>query len=455
MTQNHLAVLLAESGWGPRHLADLVNGVRPGTVSRTAPYKWLVGAVPRPPVPQVCARLFSDHLRRSIIPTQIWPTATAASPSEWADHGLAGISGTPAGSVKIAQEWIGGGTVRRRTFLAVTGSALLTAVAGFPEPPRVRAALAGDRFGSALADQIEAGLPGLRALDHQHGGGAALYARGQHAVVASLLADGDPQGRTRQRLLGAFAEISDLLGYMSWDAGDPGLAQRYTLTGLHAAHAAEDRALTASLLGNLSYQTAGRDPAAAVQLAHKAVTAARHTPMAVQAGALSRLAIAYAYLGDHTNTDQALNDAEDLLHQHRAGTAPDWSMHVTSRWLHGQAAQANLALSRRTPGPTGRNRLDAGIDLLTPLTEGEENGQFHRSTLLRTLWLARGHLTAGRLDQACTTGTRAVNLAAHVDSTRAHQQLSALATSLRTGRHAHPSARTLHEQIVTVTKPSR
>src|SRR5262249_33231575 len=77
-----------------------------------------------------------------------------------------------------------------------------------------------------------------------------------HLTYATWLLDHhsytDTVGR---RLYSSAGELMRLAGWLSFDAGDHGRAQRYWHTALYAAHAAGDRALGANIIGFMSCQS--------------------------------------------------------------------------------------------------------------------------------------------------------------------------------------------------------
>ena len=95
----------------------------------------------------------------------------------------------------------------------------------------------------------------LKAIDDARGGGAALptavkYLRRE---VAPLLRGRftDPIGRA---LFSATADFTLGVGWMAYDAGRHGLAQRYMTQALRMSHAANDRAFGGRVLAAMSHQ---------------------------------------------------------------------------------------------------------------------------------------------------------------------------------------------------------
>jgi hypothetical protein len=149
-----------------------------------------------------------------------------------------------------------------------------------------------------------------------HGGGLALpmaveYLRGE---VAPLL-----QGRytdtVGRALFSATAEFTLGVGWMAYDAGKHGLAQRYMAQALRMSHAANDRAFGGRILAAMSHQALhlgdvrhGTDFACAA----RAGTQGAITPTTVAMLAAME-ACAHAARGDAALCLRALSDAERAL----------------------------------------------------------------------------------------------------------------------------------------------
>ncbi|KWW98113.1 hypothetical protein TH66_22865 [Carbonactinospora thermoautotrophica] len=447
-TNEVLARYLAIVGWSPRALACRVNRLfGAGTVSPTAPYHWRdAGSVPRPPVPKMAAIVLSRPLGKTITVEELWKGQAQDSPLLIpADHGM-DAPWTLAGTVRIVEDWLLGGLMDRREFLAISGSALTTAGWDYLglEPTRLAAALGGDTVGDTLTRQIETMIPSLRDADHRRGGLAGLpYVHAQFLAVGALLREGGHSDGITRRLLVALGELGDLAGYMAFDAGRHGLAQRYWLTALRAAREAGDQPLAASILGNLSYQATWReDGQDAVSLGEAAVLASTSATASVRAAATSRLASAYAANGQLSEFRRAAAQAREILENRRPAHDPGWAEFVSPDYLQAQSAYSLIQLGRARLTQDDR----AGARKL--LTEGEtrlasdrRNDAYRRSDLLRNTWLALGYTARGDLERSCSAGRVALQGLAHVRSARCVELLRALRGELRRGRHTHPWVR--------------
>jgi hypothetical protein len=335
--------------------------------------------------------------------------------------------------------------VDRREFLAVSGAALTGVAHDYlgVEPPRLAAALGGEAVGDALMCQIEGVLPALRDTDHRLGGVPALtYAHGQFLTVGTLLRDARHQSPVTVRLLTALAELGDVAGYMAFDAGRHGLAQRYWITALHAAHQASNRPLASSILGNLSYQASWRgDGRTAVGLGEAALTAAAQGPTAVWAAAASRLAMAHASADQEQEFRRTWARAREFLTARPTTATPAWADYVSPSYLEGQAAYALIRLGRARRA-SGKALLAEGRAVLAP-SSARNADAYRRAGVLGTAWLALGHAAAGDVDAACEAGRAALDRISAVRSPRCGALLRTLRADLARGRHRNPAAREL------------
>lgn len=109
---------------------------------------------------------------------------------------------------------------------------------------------------------------------------------------------------------------------MAADAERYGLAQRYYLTALRAAHNAGDKALGAHVLSAMTLDAARREQATdAISLGTAAVELAQRGPSIVQALVSSRLASGYALAGD-AERFHAVHGRACELAEHPTGYRP-------------------------------------------------------------------------------------------------------------------------------------
>ncbi|NDL61114.1 carph-isopro domain-containing protein [Phytoactinopolyspora mesophila] len=438
-----LASALDELGWSPKMLARKLNRVfGSGTTSDTAPYHWRdTGALPRSPLPTMAAYVLSQELGRVISVAELWQGRAADSPALLpADTDLLG-PWTVQGLGHIVEDWILGGLIDRRRFLAVSGTGLTAVVAHYLDGTAGRGSLtprmADQLDANPLVDQVEQHLPLLQLLDDEHGGARHLpYVSAQFRAIGLLVHDGGHSAQTTTRLIRALAEIGQLAGWMAFDAADHGLAQRYFVTALRAAHQVNDLPLCSHILADLAFQAASRGhPADAVTLGEAARRAADAAPFAVRASVLSRLAYAYASAGRLTDFSRTREAARETIGRRGRDEEPRWMYFLTDNHLDCQAGYAMIQLGRaqRRDGITASPKLiGQGTALLETGAYTVPRGDpSQRRALFEGAWLALGHGARGELELACTVGQQAADRLSAVRSPRSTALLQQLAKDLR------------------------
>jgi len=179
-------------------------------------------------------------------------------------------------------------------------------------------------------------------MDDVAGGGSVL-AMAQQAFGwgAGLLDRALYDGRTGRVLHVVLAELGQLCGWLAYDAGDFGLAQRYYIAGLRAAHTADDRPLGAHILAIMANQAARQgQPAEAVTFVETALagTRGRATP-ALLAELHFRQAYAFAVLRDTSACTAAISQARTQVEQLKPDDDPPWLY-----WLGRRRSPSALAI---------------------------------------------------------------------------------------------------------------
>lgn len=163
--------------------------------------------------------------------------------------------------------------------------------------------------------------------DHQLGGGYARSTLGHYlrTTVRPLLF-AECGGEVHRQLVTTTARLCDLAGFMSFDSGHQGLAQRYFVQALRLARAVDDEALGAHILGDMTMQALHLDARAqAVALGEAAAEAGRRSGSHIVAARASAVASrAFARSSDPVAADRAMNDAERALQSGASDRDPDW-----------------------------------------------------------------------------------------------------------------------------------
>ena len=461
-----LATYLDRLGWSPARLAHALNAVLgPGYVARTTVADWLAkGRIPRDPLPTVTAHVLANALGAEVPLTQLW--GPGARPSRtWvrSDHGLPPPT-APGATVETATQWVtrDGGDMDRRNFLAVTGAALtgpaFTTATASPAPPVPTASLRGPLITPAITDSIAATVDAVRQLDDAEGGDRSTirHIHGYFTLLAQYVRAGRfTTPATRTHTINLWAQLAQTAGWMAMDAGQHGLAQRYYRTGLTAAHASADPALTSHVLGCMTYQaiTLGRDRDA-VALANAGITAARSGPPAVRALASARHAHAHAAIGDIHGMRHSTQEAQaHLTHPDAHATRPPWLY-----WLSDlKVVTGQTLITAAFAGAPGATRLLEEADpLITPWLGTHAERTEDRDALLHGTWLARSYLRRDDLEQTLATATSLLQYAATVRSAHVKAVLLDLEADLARRRdlHTHPDALELRTRLKATASPA-
>jgi hypothetical protein len=205
---------------------------------------------------------------------------------------------------------------------------------------------------------------------------------------------------------------------MAIDTGQPGLAQRYYIQALRLAQAAGDRGyggyVLAAGMSHLAAQLG--NPREIAQLARAAQEGARGqvTPTA-QAMFYAAEARGHALLGDARACNAVAGQAVEALERATPDDDPDWIAHFNQAYLadelahcHRDLAQPALAVRRAEEslaghGPTKVRRRAIGL-----------------------LVLAQAQVQQREIEQACHSGTQAVELLSALRSTRGAEYLDDL-----------------------------
>jgi DNA-binding XRE family transcriptional regulator len=318
------------------------------------------------------------------------------------------------GTVESAVVLNEGDRVRRREYVFLTGVALTAPAHQWlvHEPGPLVSGLSGRRILGTLVDRLVAMIPELRAMDDVAGGGSVLsLAQHEFCWVAGLLDQASYDEPTGRKLFAALAELGQLASWGAYDSRQPGLAQRYNIAALRAAHSADDRPLGAHILGSMSKQAGhqGR-PAEAVTLAATALAGAGGLKSArLQAELYVRQAYALAGVHDVSGCTTAISKAFDLVD--RLGDDEDhpWLYWIMPAWIMVEAGDSLLLLGHADQAAA---MLDEGVALF--------DESFVRDRQIYLTHQADALARPGKqrnLDAAADRGIEAIELAESLDST--------------------------------------
>ncbi|MEV0092503.1 transcriptional regulator [Streptomyces sp. NPDC050738] len=427
-----LQALIQEAGCSNAGLARRVNmvGAERGIdlrYDKTSVARWLRGQQPRGRAPGIVAEALGRKLGRTVTIDEI---GMANGKNLASGVGLQ-FSPTVLGAIEqVCELWRS--DVGRRDFLS--GSTV--AASALVEPSRdwlitgADAAVArssGARVGVSDVEAVRAMTEALVELDHRFGSGHVrpVVVHYLNSVVSGLLA-GSYRDAVGRELFAAVARLTELAGYMAIDTGQPGLAQRYYIQALRLAQAAGDRGyggyVLAASMSHLAAQLG--NPREIAQLARAAQEGARGRVTArVEAMFYAAEARGHALLGDARTTQlvagKALTAMDVAEGEGESGDDPAWIGHFGTAYLADELAHCHRDLGQ---GEAGARRAE---EALAALPEGKV-----RRRAIGLVLLATAQVQQREVEQACATGTRAVELLATVRSNRGADYLEDLQARL-------------------------
>ncbi|SDK31393.1 hypothetical protein [Streptomyces indicus] len=418
--------ILRETEWTHDRLAHAVNavGAEAGLslrYDRTSVAHWLRGTVPREPVPELLAEVFSRRLGR---------------PVSCGDLGLAAAQGRPpalgdgpqaATFADLCRAWSDPEVLSGLLALPFrTRAAPLPTGLSLPAPSRPRHLPPSPPPAPAAVDHQDLAAGTLRATVQSfsrqmevYGGGfgrSALITLLSHAVLPAMTRLGAGAA------LGETARLVHLLGRMFDDGQARGLAQ-HCFEAAHAlAETAGDRSVQVIALRTLSAQAHALDqPVLALRLGESAAARAGDAvPPAVRGYVQAQLALCLARLGRREEALRALTAAERHHEQGRAACEEDPFATYPEASLLFQRAEALRELGDLRGAVEA---LDASLVRRTPADR--------RGTALSHLRRAELALDQGDVERGCSQAAKALALADELHSSVAQARWTALRGRLR------------------------
>ncbi|WP_323446341.1 tetratricopeptide repeat protein [Streptomyces yaizuensis] len=425
--------LFMESGWTLRQFAMAVNrlGTEQGTPLRyreVSVHQWLRGSIPKESVRPLVVEALARRLNRTVT------RGEAGFPELPKDSGPR--PGSTAALIELGTQDM---LPSRRGILGVTLFSVALNVPEWPEVVgRMEAVQSGTtrRIGMKEVEAVRAMTEHFSKIDDLFGG---RYGRPSAAaflvnVVAPCLRAEGPDA-VRKAMTSAASGLCYLAGYMAVDEGLQGLAQRYYLSALDLAGAAEDHLAFCTTLRGMSVQAVelghGRK---ALRLADSAAAALPKAGPRMRAFLAGQQAHAAAQNGDRVPALKYLQEAEIALEKSAAQAQEFGFGSYNSSYLHYH---------------TGQVRFELG-DVAGSVRAMEESDQvresaFRRSRVRHRAILAERQLQIGHLEKACHTWHLALDDYPSVDSGRVDERIRFMFASLRPYLR-NPAARQLHER---------
>lgn len=430
VVSNHpLHALLGEAGYAQARAAFArqvnLRGQAHGLALRydaASVYWWLRGRRPDDPVPQVIAEVLTRRLGRPIGVDELGFTTAGR---------LAGIGLTfPAdldnARTTVADLWRQQ-VARQDALSTVPFVVTATADAGWRwhfDPRDPDASHRGDRRVTVTdVDALRVCQQQFLDLDRRHGGGQfrAFLAEWLHREVEPML-HGTYTDKVGRQLFAAVAELTGQVGFMSYDIGDHGWAQRHFIQSLRLAKAADHAGFGAHILANMSTQAVYlQQPAEAVRLARAAVNGGRgRAHNSVMARLHTAEACAHAIAGDARSCGSALKLAEDGTAKATGTDQPAWAGYFTPAHLAGTAIRCLRDLGHTAEALRyAEQALDLG--------EGSVRTRALHTALIASIY-ATG--TTAEPEHAGQLGHEALDLGGRVRSRRVTDRITDLAQRL-------------------------
>jgi hypothetical protein len=429
-----LAALIEEAGCSEAWLARRVNALAAAggmslSYDYTAVYRWVAkGQKPRKGVAPYIAAALSERLHRKVIPADFG----MGDDVSLAERGLA-YPPNPLTTVQTVME-LGRADVKRRT--VITKSPYLIAALAAPSRDWLLATLdeqhhsRGPRkIGIRQVQGIREMFRHFQEMDVMRGGGHARLALVQYMddyVMPLLRESHSPE--VANALYAAASEQCYLVGWMAYDDGQHGLAQRYLIQSLRLAQASGDAALGAHVLAGMS------DQANLLGHPHEAVALAKagqhaittHDSPACLADLYVLEARAQASLRNDRQAMHAVSKAEATFELVQPDDEPQWARFIDRAYVYGEAAHAFRDLASRNR-PEARHVETFATE---SLNDAKRQGRARRGALSYAA-LAVAHLQQDDPERAAHQALQVVNLAGQVTSSRTRETVHDLHSRLR------------------------
>jgi tetratricopeptide (TPR) repeat protein len=439
--QLSLAEALRRVGWNPRQLGTAVNvwlmahGKPDLRIDPTAPYAWVnKGFCPRTPIPSVVATVMSEELGRPVSAADLWPgRIDEPVPSLSAADDLDGYR-----SVDEAMGALGdladAGRSGQQHVLGATGADLTAAVLdGLRLTVRWTRHRAGhERVLPPQVEVIAAHVVALRRLDDRHGGGSLSlrYVSSELRNVLDLVRWADYEPKVGRRLLAIVADLAQLVGWLHFDSGAYGAAERYLLLSVQIANSLGERGRAANAVGMLAYVSAfAGHGIEALRVADAAAGLCSPGDRLLEARIAGRVATAAAAAGDLSRFRESTETARDLMTYGCVGDVPTFLYYLEPVQLIAEAGQGLVVLAGRVT-VYRKQLLREAIELLAPISAIGQRPNYPRSALLHSTFLAEAYLALGDLDHAIDAVRAATTRLDEVQSPRGRTRLRQLRPAL-------------------------
>jgi DNA-binding XRE family transcriptional regulator len=326
-------------------------------------------------------------------------------------------------TVRIMEGFSAHDLASRREALAdlavITGAALLHPVRQWA----ASLALLGSAsdVGTDEITELEQAVMLFRRWDASGAGGLRRKAvAGQLNVVAESLNDHHPPGITR-RLFQVTAELAQLSGWMAYDQGLYGVAQRYYLLALHACREGSCGELGAKVVGDMTQlsTTLGQREQAQALARTALYSLPRQASSLVRSELLGLEARACAQLGENetASADRAAQACVAVYEEApRHETGPDWIHYMDQAGVDCLAANTYIDLALSASADSRRRYYAAKAEVHSLRARQARGGAYVRSRVCDEIRLAEVRLAQGEPAESAAVGMHALRLAAETRS---------------------------------------
>ncbi len=384
------------------------------TCDHTYVTRWLKGSTPRGNMPQFIADAIGRKLGRQLTIDDVGMGAAAVSAVQ-PELGLDFADKPEITAKTVTDLWRADLADAETLVRALPDSAAWNAASlrWIVAPPDAELTRTGNRaIGAVDVDMVRSTTDAFSMLDGKFGGGHARRALIQylHTDVQPML-DGSYSDAVGKQLHSAVAEALLLAGFMSYDSGLHGIAQRYFIQGLRMAQAAGDRLLGSSILSAMSHQATFlgryRDAATLARAAYSGPAGSLGPRMASHHLAMEARAL--ARLGDDRGCDLALVAAERTLGQRTADSDPPYMMYFDETELAAEIGHCFRDLGRSAEA------AERGAGALF------NDGLNNRSDFFATMVQAEAYINQGEIGRGFDIALSALQLGEGLKSARCVQ----------------------------------
>ncbi|NJP35211.1 hypothetical protein [Micromonospora thermarum] len=307
--------------------------------------------------------------------------------------------------------------------LAAAMAAPLTELAGLAEPASAAPAQDLGRFDPATLAHCEAMMPNLRKQGDVLGASTALPSALAYRRVAEQQAKAAPNGTQRDRAVAAYAELTQLTGWLCFNMGDYGSAQRFYDDARAAAHEARAVELVTYILCTMSHLATWQGkPRVGIDHAVAAAAWAEQSGSPYARAYAADVAVrALTADGQADRSRDALDREYAALQAALTGQGPrqSWWYFYDESFFWSTSAQNALKFR-------GADQVLAAADKALRLSD---QGNLHERSF-RLLFRAEAFARQQNLGLACQTITEVVELTSVNSTRRIEQRVQELRRSL-------------------------